>query len=404
MKILQVNKYHYPRGGADRYYLDLGQRLEKEGHEVAYFSMHHPLNLATPWSKYFVSRVSYNENIWRYAWKIPGRTLYSLAARRQFRRLLDDFKPDLVHIHNIYHQLSPSILGLAKTRKIPVVMHLHDYKLICPNHALFTKNKVCKRCLSGNYWPCVKQRCVKNSYAASFLAVVEMYLHHKILDTYRKNIDLFISPSIFMKDLLVKQDWLADKIIVINNAFRADLPGIDSPGKEDYFLYCGRLSSEKGVDLAIKALEINPNLKLKIAGSGEEENNLRFLGQEAMKTGRLQFLGWQEGKKLADLIASARAVIIPSRWLENFPLIALEALSLGTPIIAANIGGLAEIVNNNNGCLVPPENPQALASAMAEIWNEEKHWSKEIIKASAQLFYPEKNTAAVIKAYERLIK
>lgn len=404
MKILQVNKYHYPRGGADRYYLDLGQRLTDSGHEVAYFAMQHPRNLATPWSKYFISRVSYNEQVWRYAWKIPGRALYSLEAKKRFTQLLQDFKPDIIHLHNIYHQLSPSILDAAAAFKIPVIMHLHDYKLICPNHALFVNNRICTKCLSGNYFNCVSQRCVKGSLAASFLAALEMYLHHDLLKIYAKNVDLFIAPSLFLKKMLIKAGWPENKIDIINNAFNPSLIAPANIKKENYFLYYGRLSPEKGIDLAIQALEANPTLSLKIAGTGPEDERLQTMGSRAVRDGRLDFLGWQEGEALAKLIAQAQAVLIPSRWLENFPLSALEALSLGTPVIAANIGGLPEIINEDNGCLIEPENAEALGQAMQDSQNKNKIWIKEKIKNSAAAFHPEINTAAVLTAYKKLLK
>ncbi len=402
MKILQVNKYHYPRGGADRYYLDLGERLESAGHEVAYFAMNHPRNLATPWSKYFVSRVSYNEQVWKYALKIPGRTLYSLEAKNKFKRLLRDFQPDVIHVHNIYHQLSPSILDAAAQAKIPVIMHLHDYKLVCPNHALFVGGKVCEKCLGGSYTACIKQRCVKDSLTASVLAAAEMYLHHKVLKIYAKNISLFIAPSLFLKNLLVKAGWPAEKIEVINNAFSTGLPAPLNTDREDYFLYYGRLSEEKGVDVIIKAISLNKDLKLKIAGSGPADISLQTLGAEAARRGQLDFLGWREGRALSTLIAQAKAVIIPSRWYENFPLTALEALSFGTPIIASDIGGLPEIVNSQNGCLVPPDDAVALEAAMSEVLSGNKTWHEEEIKNSARVYIPELNTTRVIKVYEKL--
>lgn len=403
MKILQVNKYHYPRGGADRYYLDLGSRLEAAGNEVAYFAMNHPKNLSTPWSKYFVSRVSYNEQVWRYAIKIPGRTLYSFEAKRKFKKLLDDFRPDIIHLHNIYHQISPSILDVAAQAKIPVVMHLHDYKLVCPNHALFVNNKVCKQCLRGSYWPCIKKRCVKNSFLASLLAAIEMYFHHRLLKIYENKISIFLTPSLFLKNILIDAAWPKEKIKVINNAFSTDLALPLKTNKENYFLYFGRLSPEKGVDLAIMATSIHKQLQLKIVGTGEEEKSLKSLAKKNSQKDQIEFLGWREGQALSTLIAQARAVLIPSRWLENFPLTALEALSLGTPVIASNLGGLPEIVTEKNGCLVPPEDIKALNLEMLNILTEKHKWPIEQIKASSRDFLPEKNMTQVLSIYKSLI-
>ncbi|MBN2884936.1 glycosyltransferase [Patescibacteria group bacterium] len=404
MKILQVNKFHYPRGGADRYYLDLSESLSKAGHELAFFAMHHPKNLKTKWSKYFVSRVSFNEDIWKYAWKIPGRLLYSLEAKRKFSALLKDFQPDVIHCHNIYHQLSPSILHAAKKAKIPVIMHLHDYSLVCPNHSLFTHGEVCQQCQPGKYWPCVKRKCVKNSRTASFLAATELYLHQKLLNIYQKNIELFISPSEFLKKTLISNKWPENKVRVISNPFRCNLRAVEVTEMKKYFLYFGRLSQEKGIDLAIKALKLNSELTLKIVGQGPEKASLQLLADNLKVSERIEFIDWQEGNELSRLIIQAQAVLIPSRWLENFPLNALESLSLGTPIIAANIGGLPEIVNNKNGLLIQPEDSQALAEAMDTVNNGKISWNKEEIKISAEAFSPDKNLQDVLTVYQEVIE
>ena len=219
MKILQVNQFYYLRGGAERYFLDLTEALRREGHEVAVFSMQHPKNQATPWSRYFISRISFNEMDLRYALKAPGRVIYSLEAKRKFSQLLDDFQPDVIHIHNIYHHLSPSLLTVAKKRKIPVVMHLHDYKMICPNQSLFTKGAYCERCRDEKFYHCLLNKCLKGSLPGSALATVEMYLHHSVFRIYEKNIDCFIAPSRFMKDTMVRFGQKAEKIRVIYNPY-----------------------------------------------------------------------------------------------------------------------------------------------------------------------------------------
>ncbi|MCF7860218.1 glycosyltransferase [Patescibacteria group bacterium] len=403
MKILQVNKFHYPRGGADRYYLDLADSLSKAGHELAFFAMQHPRNLETSWSKYFVSRVSFNENVWKYAWKIPGRILYSLETKRKFTAMLNDFKPDVIHCHNIYHQLSPSLLDAAKKAKIPVVMHVHDYSLVCPNHSLFTQGKICQQCQSGKYWSCVRRRCVKNSRLASLLAATELYLHQNILNIYQKNIDLFISPSQFLKRTLIANKWPEHTIRVVANPFRRNLKSVEGLDNKKYFLYFGRLSQEKGIDLAINAVALNPKLNLKIVGSGPEKNALQLLTHNLKVTKKIEFIDWQEGDELSRLIVQAQAVLIPSRWLENFPLNALESLSLGTPVIAADIGGLPEIVNNKNGLLIKPEDIKGLAEAMNRIADGDISWEKEEIKASAQTFNPDHNLQAMLDIYQEVI-
>lgn len=403
MKILQVNKYHYPRGGADKYYLELGKALAEAGHELAYFSMHHPQNIESKWSKYFVSRVSFNENIWRYAYKIPSRVIYSLEAKRKFKKLLTDFQPDIIHLHNIYHQISPSILDVAKKFKIPVVMHVHDYSLICPNHSLFTKGKICTKCLKANYLYCIKQKCVKNSIFASILAALELYLHNKILNIYKKNIKLLITPSIFIKNILLSASWNEDKIKVVNNPFQRSYTS-KKYDKKDYFIYCGRLSEEKGIDTIIRAIADNKAINLKIVGSGPIAEKLQELIDRLNLQKQVELLGWQEGEKLETLIAEAKALLIPSRWLENFPLIALESLALGTPIIASKIGGLPEIISEKNGALAEADKIEAWEKIINDVYNNKLTWKQEDIIKSADKFSPEKNLASVISIYQELIK
>jgi glycosyltransferase involved in cell wall biosynthesis len=353
MNILQVNKFHYPRGGADIYYLELGKALEKAGHNVAYFSMLHPKNQSSEYSKYFVSRLSFNEGSLKDKLKTPGRMIYSLEAKRKFKKLIEDFKPDIIHIHNIYHQISPSILDVAARYKIPVVMHLHDYKLVCPNYQLFAHGKICEDCKPTKYYKCVKNRCFKNSCTKSTLAALEMYIHHSILKIHKKNISSFIAPSLFMKNKVAEFGWDENKIKVIYNPYSASLTANEDEKnrieKDNYLLYFGRLSKEKGLSVLIRAAKIS-NHKLKLVGLGSEKKNLEKLAEEVGAD--VEFLGFKSGQELKDIIMKARAVVIPSIWSENMPLSLLEALNLGAVVLASNIGGLPEIIEpGKNGWL-----------------------------------------------------
>jgi glycosyltransferase involved in cell wall biosynthesis len=223
MRILQVNKFHYNRGGADKYYLSLIKNLEQDGHQVAAFSMYHPKNSASLYAKYFVSRLSFNEGGLIDILKTPGRMIYSLEAKRKFKNLVKDFKPEIIHIHNIYHQISPSILDIAAKFKIPVVMHLHDYKLICPNYQLFVGGETCEACKPHKYFNCYRKQCFKGSKSKSMLATLEMFIHHRLLKIYEKNIHTFIAPSDFMKQKLVEFGWNINKIKLVINPFDAEM-------------------------------------------------------------------------------------------------------------------------------------------------------------------------------------
>lgn len=419
MKILQVNKFHYPRGGADKYYLDLSLSLEKAGHEVANFSMHHPKNLESSWSKYWLTRVSFNENLGLLAkLKIIGRVIYSLEAKRKFKKIVKDFRPDIIHIHNIYHHISPSILSVSRRFKIPVVMHLHDYKLICPNHTLFVKGKNCDSCRGHKYFNCVKKRCLKNSFFASFLVALEMYIHHRILKIYQKNISLFIAPSEHMKKICLYFGWdkiAKDKFLVVYNSYSQELIVTQKSlnnqesvsfenslnSQENYLLYFGRLGEEKGIDVLLNAISRTAE-KLKIVGSGEEGAKLK-LKVESLKL-RVEFLGYKSGEELRLLISGAKAIVMPSIWQENMPLSLLEAMSLGKTVIASKIGGFPEIIEDGlSGFLFEPGNFRDLASKINALKNYDLNLIGAKAKARVRDLSPENNLKEVLEIYKTLV-
>lgn len=404
MKVLQVNKYNYSRGGADKYYLDISERLKEAGHEVAVFSMHHPKNIKSEYEKYFVSRVSFNENLgWKNSLKIFPRVMYSSEAKKKFKKLVVDFKPDVIHLHNIYHQISPSILSVAKKRKIPVVMHLHDYKLICPSHTLFTKNQHCERCKSHKYYNCVRYKCLKNSFWASSLVAMEMYFHHCLLNIYKKKVDIFITPSRYMKEACVRFSFPEEKFRVVYNPYSSELFSDDpfSYNEEGSFLYFGRLSEEKGLKTLLKAFDKSTE-SLQIVGEGDAEEELKKMA-EGLKL-NVDFLGFKKGDELRDIIKNAKAVIIPSIWAENMPLSMLEAMSLKKIVIASTVGGLPEMVKDRfSGFLFKAGDPVDLAEKVArlgdydleKIGNEAYNLVKDL--------RPEDNLAEVVSVYNELL-
>ena len=363
MKIIQVNKFHYLRGGAEKYFLDMTEALRRDGHEVAVFSMRHPKNLSSVWEKYFVSRISFNESKLRDKLLAPGRIIYSWEAKRKFRQLVRDFQPDIIHIHNIYHQLSPSILSVARRNNIPVVMHLHDYKLVCPNYQLFVDGQICYRCRKHNYCQAIKHRCFNKSLGKSLLVAVEMFLHHCVWKIYEKNISLYIAPSEFMKQTVVSFGIPAEKVAVLYNFI--DQPEVPETDPENYLLYYGRLSPEKGIDILLQALKLIPDApQLKIVGSGPAEADLK-----AAAIGRpVEFLGAKYGEELRAIILKAKAVIIPSVWAENMPFVLLESLALGKAVIASRTGGLPElIVPGESGFLFENGNANDLSQKILEL-------------------------------------
>ncbi|MEK7211342.1 MAG: glycosyltransferase family 4 protein [Patescibacteria group bacterium] len=371
MKILQVNKFYYFRGGAERYFLELSEMLGKAGHEVIPFAMRHPENLPSIYSKFFVSEIKFDqrENPAKDIKKI-GRMIYSFEAKRKLEELIRHEKPDIAHLHNIYHQISPSILDVLKKHKIPVVMSLHDYKLVCPNYQLYTEGFPCERCRKQRYWNAMLHNCL-GSAPANFAAALEMSVHHFILRGYEKNVSAFISSSLFLKNLCERWGWPEKKFLRLPGFVNFDALSGESQGLGEGALYFGRLSHEKGLDVLIQAAKRLPDIPFKIVGSGPLAGGLPAV---ARRHGVLNicFAPHLHGSELWDEVARARIVVLPSVWYENYPLSLLEAQALGRPIVASNIGGIPEIVlEKKNGLLFSPGDAEDLARKIKALYYDE---------------------------------
>lgn len=402
MRILQINKFNFSKGGADKHFLDLIALLKSKGHEVAVFSMRHPKNLPSRWEKYFVSTVGYTSEYT--AWqKIKGifQAFYSFEAKRKINKLLNDFQPDIVHIHNIYHQLSPAILFAIKKRKIPVVMTVHDYKLINPNYNLFHNGEFYNRCKNGKYYQCLADKCVKNSYLKSFIAMLEIYWHNKILKTYQKNIDLYIVPSLFARNILSDGGVDGRKIEILphfiskNNKTHTTLLYSNVSGVR-YGFYFGRISKEKGIDKLINIFENLGDIKLYLAGSVED--GLRIDNLKNVK-----YLGFLGQEKLKEHIENSEFVISGSRLPETFGLIVLEAIANGKPFLGFNAGAYSEIIRNGvNGYLVNNENE--VKRVLGKIVSGEINFNSEKIKSEAlEKYNSEKFYQDYLTLLERLV-
>lgn len=345
MKILHVHKYYYRRGGDAVVFLDTAKLMEQAGHQSAYFSMNHPSNMPSEYSRYFVSSVDLN-NVQGYyrQMKTAARILYSVEAKRKISTLVRDFKPDIAHLHNIGHQLSPSIIDALKSSGIPTVMTLHDYNLTCPAYTLIKADgELCEQCGGGRYYRVIVNRCVKNSRLKSSLCAAEMYLHHTILKIYEK-VDRFISPSKFLITQTRKMGFTSD-ISYIPNFVNINEYAPAYDGAADTILYFGRLSREKGVDTLIEAMQGLAAVKLKIIGDGPLSDRLRRKVSEAnMKN--VSFLGYLSGSNLTDEIKKALFIVIPSEWYENNPRSVLESFALGKAVLGARIGGIPELIED----------------------------------------------------------
>ncbi|MBI5077351.1 glycosyltransferase [Candidatus Falkowbacteria bacterium] len=364
MKILLINKFHFLQGGSEQVYFATKRLLEEKGHGVICFSMRHEKNAPCLQDDFFVRNVDFSER--RNWFKKAIRFIYFPEAAESLARLLEKEKPDIAHLHNISHHLTPAILKPLRERKIPIVQTLHDYQLICPNYRLFTKGKVCERCKKHRYFQSVANRCVQDSAAASALSALELYAQW-LLKFYQEKVDLFISPSQFLADKL--QGWGIERPFKVVNNF-IDIKNFEpafSPG--DYLVCVSRLSEEKGILTLLAAVKTLPNVKLKLVGTGPQKRLIeKFISENKLKN--VEYLGAVYGQKLYDIIRRARIFIIASEWYENYPISVLEAMALGKPVLASDIGGLPEIVKENeNGWLFPAGDAAALSQKIKECFN-----------------------------------
>lgn len=366
MKVLEINKFHYSRRGADKHFIDVINLLQQKGNEVAVFSMDHPKNIGSNWSRYFLSYVGYNQNdstLWQ---KFKGgvRMFFSLEAKRKINKILDDFQPDIVHIHNIYHQLSPMILFEIKKRNIPIVMTVHDFKIINPNHALYHNGKNYERCKNGKFYQCVIDKCVKNSYPKSFVAMLEAYWH-EILGTYRKNIDIYVIPSEFVRNALIEWGIDENKIKVLPHFSEKNINASDNNESNNvkYALYSGSLKSNKNVQDLMDIFESLNGFKLYLAGINEDNFDLGNYKN-------VKYLGHLKQTELKKYIIGSQFVISASRLPETFGLVALEANVLGKPFIGYKTGAFPEIIKNGeNGFLA--SNKSELEKCVKKVFNNE---------------------------------
>lgn len=343
MRIILANKFYYPRGGDCIYMIGLEDLLKKNGHEVAIFSQKYEENLDHKYKDFWPSKVDYSTRNIRNLGESLLRPIYSKEVKQKFKKILNNFKPDIVHLNNIHSQISPVIAQICYNKNIPVIWTLHDYKLLCPSYSCTRNGKPCELCFE-NKINVIKHKCVKNIVGSTIAFAEAKKWNRDKLEMYTSN---FIAPSEFMKRKMVEGGYSSKKIKVINNFIDDFKINEKVTNKEDYYLYFGRFSKEKGVETLLKAAS-KLDFKLKLAGTGPLLNEYK----RKYQNNNIEFLGFKHWDDLKIILQKAQFFIIPSEWYENNPLTIIESYALGTPVLGANIGGIPELIEDHKTGLI----------------------------------------------------
>ena len=326
--------------------------------------------------------------------------IYNPRSAKIIERKINQFKPDVIHVHNFFPLVSPSVFYVAKRYNIPVVVTLHNFRFICPNAILFRNDKICERCINKTFpFQGILRKCYRDSFMQT-LPLSIMIALHKILKTWQEKVDKFIVLTEFQKRKFLESSiGIPENKFVVKPNFVKD-HGIGA-NRENFFLYVGRLSKEKGIEILLKATSYF-NFKLKIAGHGPLKNKILTY---ALQNKNVEYLGFKTKEEVINLMKQAKALIFPSLWYEGFPMVLVEALSTGTPVITSNIGSQALIIEHEKtGLHFKAGDPEDLAEKI-----------KMFVKINTNPFYenarktylkkytPDKNYEQLVSIYEEVM-
>ncbi len=320
---------------------------------------------------------------WAGALRAAGGVVWDPGRTADVRRVIRRLQPDVVHVHNVFPALSPAVIRAAAEEGVPVVMTLHNFRLLCLPATFLRDGRVCEDCLGRLPWPGLVHGCYRGSRLASAPYLASLALHRSIgtFDRVRR----FLAVSGFVRAKHAEAGILPERIAVKPN-FAWPAPRREGPGSS--FLYLGRLSPEKGVDTLLRAWR--PALgRLLVAGDGPEGPRLRSLAGEGV-----ELLGAVPAERARELVAGARAVLIPSRWYEAFPRVVVEAYAAGVPVVASRIGALPEVVEEGvTGLLAPPDEPASWAEVLERLLDDELslRLGEGAYRAWAERYTPETN-------------
>jgi len=378
--------------------------LKEAGHEVAVYSRANNQNEESAYARYFPPEIETEGlGLSIEALKTAKELVSSSDAKKGLMKVIDGFKPDIAHAHNIYGRLSLSVLDALKEKRIPTVLTLHDYKILCPSYLMLNHGKICERCKGGRFINAVLTRCHKNSLPASAIYAFESWINHRF-GKYAST-KLLISPSKFLRDKVIEFGWDAGKVEYIPNFIdTSKIIKEEKPGR--YLLYLGRLSHEKGVQTLLESLYRTGSNRppLKIVGDGPEKETLQAKARDMGMD--IDFTGYLSGKSLDDAITGARAVVMPSEWYENAPLSLIESFAYGKPVIGARIGGIPDMIDDGmNGILFESGNANDLKEKIEHFVSLSDDavatMGQSARKKAESVYNPQTHYEKLISAYRR---
>ena len=341
MRILSIHSRYQIRGGEDECREAEEHLLREMGHVVEVYE-------------------DRNERVQQlHPMRVAVRSVWSREAYRNVKQRLSENSFDAVHVQNFLPLISPSVYYAAKAKKVPVVQTLHNYRLLCPNGLFFRQGQVCEDCIGMKVaWPGVQHGCYRESRAASATVATMLSMHHS-LGTWNQLVDVYIALTQFARQKFIEGGLPADKIAIKPNFVHPD-PGMGE-GRGGYALFVGRLSVEKGLDTLLAAWEqLDGKIPLKIIGDGPLASEVVAATK---KFDYIQWLGRLSVEEVYQVMGEAMMLIFPSKWYETFGRVAVEAFAKGTPVIAAKIGAIAELVEHGHtGLHFCPADPQDLAA------------------------------------------
>lgn len=402
MRVLQANKYFFISGGADLAFFDSINGLRARGHQVSEFARQDARNIPSDYAKYFPPALPplLSQHSRRVQWRLFKELFRSRDVEKNLTALVRAERPQVAHLHNVYHQLSASIFLTLRRLGLPQALTVHDAFPLCPNHNLLKGETLGEQYFKNKLYNCVRYKCVHGELLPSVAGTLEAY-YYRLAGIWR-HIDRFICPSEFMKNKMVEYGFPEQKMRVVNYPLTR-LPTIVPPlGKNIVFL--GRIHYEKGIKIFLRAVRDLRDYSIVIAGNGPEDGWVDdFIKQERLTN--VAKINWVTGADWEKVIADARVVVVPSVFFETSGLVALEALAWGRLVVGADRGALPEtIIDGETGLLAKPEDPADLARVIREAMSLSDQKAETLIRKGRALVLAEHGLDKYLDGLERVYR